>query len=117
MPGGDGTGPLGMGPMTGRGAGYCAGFAVPGFVNHGFGGGFFGRCGGRGRRNMFYATGLPGWARAGMGTSDAAMAATAFGGMTRDQELNVLKQQADQAAGVLESIRRRISELEGKTPQ
>ncbi len=24
MPGGDGTGPRGMGPMTGRGAGYCA---------------------------------------------------------------------------------------------
>lgn len=26
MPGFDGTGPLGYGPMTGRGAGYCAGF-------------------------------------------------------------------------------------------
>jgi len=29
MPFGDGTGPRGMGPMTGRGAGYCAGFASP----------------------------------------------------------------------------------------
>ena len=29
---------MGMGPMTGRGAGYCAGFAVPGFVSSGFGG-------------------------------------------------------------------------------
>ena len=26
MPGGDRTGPLGMGPMTGRGLGYCTGF-------------------------------------------------------------------------------------------
>ena len=26
MPGGDRTGPLGQGPMTGRGAGYCGGF-------------------------------------------------------------------------------------------
>lgn len=25
MPGGDGTGPAGLGPMTGRGMGYCAG--------------------------------------------------------------------------------------------
>lgn len=33
MRGGDGTGPMGMGPMTGRGAGYCAGFPSPGFVN------------------------------------------------------------------------------------
>ncbi|MCD6310782.1 MAG: DUF5320 domain-containing protein, partial [Candidatus Eremiobacteraeota bacterium] len=24
MPGGDGTGPMGMGPMTGRGMGFCA---------------------------------------------------------------------------------------------
>jgi hypothetical protein len=27
MPGRDGTGPLGKGPMTGRGMGYCAGFS------------------------------------------------------------------------------------------
>ena len=33
MPRGDGTGPMGMGPMTGRGAGYCAGFPTPGFMN------------------------------------------------------------------------------------
>jgi len=33
MPFGDGTGPRGMGPMTGRGAGYCAGFSQPGFTN------------------------------------------------------------------------------------
>ena len=37
MPGGDGTGPLGLGPMTGRAMGYCAGFNVPGFMNPGFG--------------------------------------------------------------------------------
>ncbi|MFW5788197.1 MAG: DUF5320 domain-containing protein, partial [Halanaerobiales bacterium] len=33
MPRGDGTGPAGRGPMTGRGAGYCAGFNVPGYMN------------------------------------------------------------------------------------
>jgi hypothetical protein len=33
MPGGDRTGPAGLGPMTGRGAGYCAGFDVPGYAN------------------------------------------------------------------------------------
>jgi len=33
MPRGDRTGPLGMGPMTGRAAGYCAGYPVPGFAN------------------------------------------------------------------------------------
>ena len=35
MPRGDGTGPSGMGPMTGRAAGYCAGYPEPGYMNPG----------------------------------------------------------------------------------
>ena len=47
MPRGDRTGPQGMGPMTGRGAGLCAGFNMPGLgLRQGWCGG------GRGRRNM-----------------------------------------------------------------
>ena len=46
MPRGDGTGPMGTGPMSGRGMGFCAGFQSPGYMNCGFGGRFFG---GRGR--------------------------------------------------------------------
>ena len=58
MPRGDRTGPAGMGPMTGRAAGYCAGYDRPGFANPvpgrgpGFGRGLgrgFGRGGGIGR--------------------------------------------------------------------
>lgn len=49
MPGGNGTGPMGTGPMTGRGMGYCAGYSRPGFVNPGFGRGTgWGRGRGRG---------------------------------------------------------------------
>ncbi|HUU19456.1 MAG TPA: DUF5320 domain-containing protein [Sedimentisphaerales bacterium] len=33
MPFGDSTGPTGLGPMTGRAAGFCAGFPVPGYIN------------------------------------------------------------------------------------
>jgi len=33
MPRGNRTGPAGMGPMTGRAAGYCAGYPVPGYMN------------------------------------------------------------------------------------
>jgi len=43
MPRGDGTGPAGMGPMTGRAAGHCAGYPAPGFMNYG---GYRGRSGG-----------------------------------------------------------------------
>lgn len=33
MPWGDRTGPMGLGPMTGRAAGFCAGYTVPGYAN------------------------------------------------------------------------------------
>ena len=59
MPGGDGTGPRGMGSMTGRGVGYCADFDAPGYMNpmprrgmgfgRGFGSGFGRGMGWRGR--------------------------------------------------------------------
>ena len=58
MPRGNRTGPYGAGPLTGRGAGYCAGYLVPGYVNpvggyrRGFGRGRgrgYGRGWGRGR--------------------------------------------------------------------
>jgi hypothetical protein len=57
MPRGDGTGPMGMGPMTGRAAGYCAGYAAPGFANPACG--YYGR--GRGFRRMYPAAGFPVW--------------------------------------------------------
>ena len=33
MPGGDGTGPMGWGPCSGRAAGYCSGYHRPGYAN------------------------------------------------------------------------------------
>lgn len=35
MPGGDRTGPLGEGPKTGRAAGFCTGYRMPGYMNPG----------------------------------------------------------------------------------
>ena len=122
MPGGDGTGPAGMGPMTGRAAGYCAGYPVPGFMNpvpgRGFGGWGRGR-GGWGRRNWFHATGLTGWQRAAYGYP-------AFGGVspampyaapvgpttTPEQEVELLKGQAEYFEDALDGIKKRIEELE-----
>ena len=110
MPFGDRTGPLGLGPRTGRGAGYCSGFAAPGFVNRAAGFGFFGGgCGGRGSgwRNWFYATGLTGWQRAGFWP----WGGPGFAGSTPEQEAAALKGLADRLEGALESIRKRIEEL------
>jgi len=60
MPRGDGTGPMGYGSMTGRGAGYCAGYATPGYANDSFGMGMGrGRGFGRGRIGHGYSSYMP----------------------------------------------------------
>ena len=109
MPRGNGTGPAGMGPMTGKAAGFCAGSQTPGYTNSvgrgRFGMGQGGGRGGRGRNNQFYATGLPGWVRGSYGAS--APSAT-----TAKQELAGLKQQAEHLQSVLEGINSRIEQLE-----
>ncbi len=105
MPRGDRTGPLGAGPRTGHGAGWCAGNDAPGYANArprlGLGRGY--RGGGRGWRNMYYATGLPGWARAGAVPPVPAA----------EQELADLKAQAGWLAGQLDVIQKRIEDFEG----
>ena len=125
MPGGDGTGPAGMGPMTGRAAGYCAGYSVPGFMNPISGGGYWGRGGGRGRRNWYYATGMPGWARAAQGMPawggvPPAVPSAPYGApyapqMPQEQELEVLKSQAEYFQNALEEIQKRVEELNAES--
>jgi len=56
MPFGDGTGPAGLGPMTGRAAGFCAGYPVPGYVNPAVG------------RAGFYGAGVPAFGPYGAGS-------------------------------------------------
>ena len=101
MPRGDGTGPNGMGPMTGGGRGYCStnqsfnNRALP--LGRGFGTGR----GGRGRRNCFYATGLPGWMR---GNSNDSY-------QENESDVNMLKNMESFIEKQLEGIKRRINEL------
>ena len=123
MPGGDGTGPGGIGPMTGRAAGYCAGYSAPGYMNPlgGRGFGAWGRGGGWGRRNWFYATGLTGWQRAGYGypawggvPPAAAPAVPFWPAATSEQEIDMLKRQAEYLEDALATTRKRLEELEAK---
>lgn len=123
MPRGDRTGPGGMGPRTGRAAGYCAGFGLPGYVNPGpgmgLGMGWGWRGGGRGWRHMYYATGLPGWMRSGYAWPWAApptYASPAYAPPEPDpqQERDALKAQAEWLQEQLDGISRRMSELESK---
>jgi len=111
MPRGDGTGPGGLGPMTGRAAGYCAGYPVPGFMNPyggrlglGFG---YGRGFGRGFRRAFW----PGYGY------PMAYAPPVYGGglyqppIEPKQEIGMLNEEARALKEQLEAINKRISEL------
>jgi len=103
-----------------RGAGFCAGFTMPGYANSapgkgcgmGFGRGrrFGGDGGGRGRgwRNVFYATGLPGWAR--FGRPDARY-------QKADEELEkqTLQGRAEALQVELDFIKKRLSDLETRS--
>ena len=112
MPRGNGTGPTGMGPMTGRGAGFCAGYDVPGYANGGAG-----LRGGRGFRNQYYATGLTGWQRGARGF--AAVPPQGYPSYpvyqpTPEQELNSLRNQAKMMEEDLARAKEMISELESQ---
>jgi hypothetical protein len=84
--------------------------------------GYRGRGGGWGRRNWYYATGLPGWARAGYGLPawGGAVSPYVYGGapfaptITPQQELDGLKSQAEYFEDSLEGIKKRIEELESQ---
>jgi len=126
MPGGDRTGPMGIGPRTGRAAGYCAGFGMPGYANpiggrgfgrggsYGFGMGFGGGSFGRGWRNRFYATGMPGfgigrraWPIQDYGYQPGYASRTA-----RVDEKAALMEEAEYLKTELENINRRLDEIQ-----
>jgi len=89
--------------MTGRGAGYCAGYGVPGYLNpvpgRGFGFGFgrgrgwFGR--GRGWGRWFYGAGWPGWAPYAWGPGVPPAPSTATESQFLKQEAEALRRQLD----------------------
>lgn len=127
-----------MGQMSGRAAGYCAGYSQPGFMNpaggRGYGGGGYGwgrgggwgggggrgrgngwggRGGGWGRRNQYYA-GQAGWRGEGMNQPYYPMppAVPFVPTITREQELSALKQQSEYLETSLNEVKRMIQEME-----
>jgi hypothetical protein len=117
MPAGDGTGPAGRGPLTGRGVGYCTGGRPADLANPGPGRNFaMGRGRGRGWRHQYYATGRPAWARYGFGGFWEAPQNPAFAPypvrQSKEQEASSLKAQAEWLKEELGAITKQIDELE-----
>ncbi len=106
MPGFDGSGPKGAGPMTGGRRGECSS------INTKYGRRFFGEK----SYGMGYGRGFRGGSGPGMGMRRS------FGGNFTEtfpsnnsvlaDELNVLKAEAELVKNVLDTITRRITELE-----
>jgi len=106
---------MGMGPMTGRGAGYCAGYGMPGYMNNvpvrgfgmglGRGAGFGGRGGGFGFRNRFYASGVPGRAWYGSGM------AASYPNQDPETEKQFLNNQAELLQKEMDAIKQRLDAL------
>lgn len=124
MPKGDRTGPMGMGAMTGRSAGYCAGSGTPGFAKHLSGRGYqasFGRGrgthggsfsgGGRGWRNRFFAAGYPNWRSFGGHTAPYGYQVP-YQEADPELEKHFLKSQADALQSELQLINKRLADLE-----
>ncbi|MBN1107485.1 MAG: DUF5320 domain-containing protein [Bacteroidales bacterium] len=119
MPRGDRTGPIGQGPFTGRGLGYCKGFDSPGFTK-GMGAGM-GRGGGYGR-GMGYGGGYGRGAGLGRGWGRAWGFNSPYPGMvpgypvpssmSREDEMKLLKSEADSLKRSQKEIEKRLSDLE-----
>jgi len=117
MPAGDQTGPTGMGPRTGRAAGYCSGSDVPGFANvtdclgrRGRGSGGRGRRGNR-RRNRFSAAGPMGVERVSRSRSTDEVAPVPPPSSISDDELETLDEQLVAAEASIEKLQHRIDGL------
>ncbi len=124
MPAGNRTGPAGVGPMTGRGMGYCGGYDAPGWANWGPGRRFYGRGGlgyfgrggrwgggGWGYRHWYHATGLPRWARADYWYPPAVAYGAPVAAPSREQEVEMLRDEAEWLKEQLDAINQRLEEL------
>ena len=102
MPRGDGTGPMGNGPMTGRGAGFCAGLGMPGVASA------KGRFGGFGCRRGF-GGGMRG---AGMQAQNRFMAQQ-YGeeGAAATNEKEVLNRQMNFLEQQLQQVKQRLEKF------
>ncbi|MBL0700155.1 MAG: DUF5320 family protein [Desulfosarcina sp.] len=105
MPGLDGSGPQGGGPMTGGGRGVCN-TAAPGYGGR-FVGGYYGRGMGRGFRGG-YGNGI------GMRRGFAGNMPVYGSGLPVNEtsEVNSLKAEADHLKNILDNINSRVAELE-----
>jgi len=109
MPSGDRTGPMGQGSMTGRALGFCAGYDTPGF-DKGFGGGMgrgygFGR--GMGRTRGMGRGRYRNWSDA-----DYISSFRGYSAQSREDEIKMLKSQAEALKRSQRDIEKRIEELE-----
>ena len=95
MPRGNRTGPMGMGPRTGRGMGYCSGYTVPGYA-HGAPMGGRGRGMGWGPQNRYAVNEPPYFPEP----------------MTAKEEAKLLEQTLENLKSQIKTIEKRMESLD-----
>ena len=113
MPGGDRSGPMGQGPVTGRGLGFCTGYESAGFTKGaGYGSGRrfgmgrgmrYGRGGGGRGLGRLGAYGFSPWGMPGYPQTPS---------MTKEDEIRLLKSHAEELGRSQRDIEKRLKELE-----
>jgi len=124
MPQGDRTGPMGMGPRTGRRMGFCSGYGSPGFLRgpkmgmrrgsgwgrglrRGFGLGF-----GRGR--FGFSASQPTWEPQPAYAAEPVQPTKEQEKQMLSEEVKAIEEEKKALAEELEAIKKRIKELQNK---
>lgn len=116
MPRGNGTGPMGIGRQSGRGAGYCSGLPRPGYASAGsgcrygagYGRGFRGAGSGRGFGAGFDGMGRGRGGRVQWLQSDP----PSYGRRDPETDKGVLQRQAEDLQIELDAVRKRLADVD-----
>jgi len=115
MPGGDRTGPMGRGPMSGRGLGLCSGSPTPGYATPGYGQGF-GRGWGRGFGRGFWGRGR-GFRWREYRNPDYWPRYSEYPAISKDAEKSYLEEVLKNLELEIEDIKKRISDITTKNKE
>lgn len=116
---GDRTGPMGTGAMSGRAAGFCAGFKMPGFAHPMNPGGAGMRAGRRHGGCGSLASGGRGWSFRPLATGRAGRMSfgsnrSAFQPVDPELEKELLRNRTQVLQSELDDVNRRLTEIESQ---
>ncbi len=112
MPRGDRRGPNGMGPMTGRGAGFCSGSNAPGYMSGAVGGYGMGVGRGFGGRHNGFGAGYGAGRGYGMAAVPYAVPMAPVAGYSKEAETGYIENEVSFLKEQLKTLEGRLSDMQ-----